>query len=271
VVTLTGTLTGSVPLCLQIDNVAGGTARGQATFKESIDNCSTFFVTGVLTAATVAATGPATGITINFPTGMYGTDQAWKATVAVWSDYSGKTLVQATPANQPLLVGSAKNGMPAVRGDGINDRLTATGLAGLAQPEDVFLPAIWTSTFSTTDSLFDGPSTNRMRLFRNADTSLTIFAGASLNASAFSSVLSWHTYRLSFNGAVNSKLWQDNVLQGTGNAGTGDALGFTLFDLGGGAQNTGATVPEVLIVSGGILGTTDAGLIQSYEKSRYGL
>jgi len=48
--------------------------------------------------------------------------------VSAWNDLSGKgvNFSQATAANQPAFIASAINGQPAVRGDGINDMMTAS-------------------------------------------------------------------------------------------------------------------------------------------------
>src|SRR6185295_4422307 len=48
--------------------------------------------------------------------------------VSSWSDHSSQsnTLVQAVPANRPLLVPNAANGLPALRFDGSNDVLNFT-------------------------------------------------------------------------------------------------------------------------------------------------
>lgn len=112
VVTLTagtGSLTyaGNCPgIRVWIDSVAGGTARGQATFSISYDSTTTPAHSGVTTAATYSIPdGPAAGNVVNFPAGTYGTDQVWEGTVATLRSSEGNsyTFTQATASAQPVL------------------------------------------------------------------------------------------------------------------------------------------------------------------------
>ncbi len=111
VVTLTagtGSLTyasGCPGLRVEIDSVAGGTARGQATFRISYNSGSTWAYSGVTTAATYSIPdGPAAGNVVNFPTGTYGTTQSWEATVTTILSTEGSTytFTNATASRQPI-------------------------------------------------------------------------------------------------------------------------------------------------------------------------
>jgi hypothetical protein len=101
--TISGTPTRLVGLHLEIDSVAGGTALGQATYKWSEDNGSTYVATGVLTAAGPSALGT-TGLSVAMAAGPYNIDNKWDATLAGCADQSGlgNHAAQATPANQPV-------------------------------------------------------------------------------------------------------------------------------------------------------------------------
>lgn len=113
------TLTSVIGPHLQIDSVAGGTGLGQATFKASSDNGTTFFATGIPTAASVALTGSLTGITAAFPAGPYNVDNFWQPTVASWKDMiRGYVVSQATAAQQPLYIAKSTTlgNRPCVRG-----------------------------------------------------------------------------------------------------------------------------------------------------------
>jgi hypothetical protein len=103
--TISGTATRQVGLHLEIDSVAGGTGLGQATYKWSEDNGSTYVATGVLTAAGPTALGT-TGLSVAMAVGPYNIDNKWDVTVAQWNDQSGlgNHAVQATAANQPLFI-----------------------------------------------------------------------------------------------------------------------------------------------------------------------
>lgn len=115
-VTITGTPTAQIGLHIEIDSVAGGTARGQATYKWSTDNGSTYVATGVLTAAGPTALG-ATGVSVAFAVGPYNADNKWDCTVSAWADQSGNGVhvTNATAANQPYFYTAAANGKPGIR------------------------------------------------------------------------------------------------------------------------------------------------------------
>ncbi len=115
-VTWSGQLKPAQELYLAIDSTAGGTARGQATFKWSIDGGSTFVATGVVTAATTDLATPQGTVTVAWPVGTYNTDQTWKATVAAWDDlsYTGNNAVEATASRQVLYSSAGFNGRPCL-------------------------------------------------------------------------------------------------------------------------------------------------------------
>lgn len=118
VMTLTGTLlfgAGAAPgIRVEINSVSGGTARGQAFFRVSYDSGATWALAGAggqLTAATVALDGAASGVTLNFPVGTYGTDQVWEGTVTRFRSTEGNsyTFDQATASAMPILRKAAVN------------------------------------------------------------------------------------------------------------------------------------------------------------------
>lgn len=190
--------------------------------------------------------------------------------VATWADQSvtGANLLQAGTTLQPALVPLAVNGRPAVQSDGTNDRMVVSGgqLAGLVQPVDVFLVAKYSAPWVAFDTIVDGAATNSMQLFRNSDTSVTMFAASSLNF-VVASVLSWHTYRLTFNGA-SSQGWQDGASMGSGAVGANNAAGLTIFDRGGGGSNVAASLAEVILYNR-VLTVAQAANVQAYLKTRY--
>lgn len=114
-VTLSGTPTSLIGLHIEIDSVAGGTGLGQATYKWSINNGSSYVATGVLTAAGPTALGT-TGASVSFAVGPYNIDNKWDATVAQWNDQSGlgNHAVQATASRQPLLSVAGFGGYSAI-------------------------------------------------------------------------------------------------------------------------------------------------------------
>lgn len=139
--TLTYTGTQTYALHLACDSVAGGTARGQATFKWSLDGGSTYQATGVLTAASVIL--GTTGYTIAFPTGVFNVNQTWDTTTRTWNDQSGagNNADQATAGNQGLInAGVVAAGKPSVLIDpNLSNSYTfpsalATPFSGTAKP-----------------------------------------------------------------------------------------------------------------------------------------
>jgi hypothetical protein len=113
-VTISGTPTAQAGLHIEIDSVAGGTGLGQATFKWSTNNGTSYVATGVTTSASVAL--GTTGITASFAAGPYNVDNKWDITVAQWSDQSGNAnhATQTTTANQPKFSLAGYGGYSAV-------------------------------------------------------------------------------------------------------------------------------------------------------------
>jgi hypothetical protein len=125
-VTLSGTPTRILGLHLEIDSVAGGTGLGQATFKWSENNGTTYVATGVLTAASVPL--GTTGITAAFAAGPYNIDNKWDALVSQWNDQSGNAnhAAQATASLQCILTMAGLNSKPALTFPGIASQGYAT-------------------------------------------------------------------------------------------------------------------------------------------------
>lgn len=123
--TITGTATRQVGLHMEIDNVGAGTALGQATYKWSEDNGSTYVATGVVTAAGPTALGT-TGLSVAMAVGPYNIDNKWDITVSQWNDVSGagNHAVMATAGNQPLFSLVGWNGLPCLLWEGDRRLLT---------------------------------------------------------------------------------------------------------------------------------------------------
>jgi hypothetical protein len=131
VVTITGTPTSQVGLHVEIDSVAGGTGLGQATFKWSTNNGTSYVATGVATAASVVL--GTTGVTAQFAAGPYNIDNKWDATVSAWADQSGNGnhATQATAAQQPVFSLAGYGGHPGLHYGGGLAKGLATGAIAL--------------------------------------------------------------------------------------------------------------------------------------------
>jgi hypothetical protein len=110
-------------LRVEIDSVAGGTLRGQATFRYSLQSgASGSWVSGVLTAATVALSGA--DIVLAFPTGVYATDHVWQPVPSSWTDaIGGHVLSQATALSRPRHNVNLFGSRPGLWFDNADDRL----------------------------------------------------------------------------------------------------------------------------------------------------
>lgn len=139
---------------VEIDSVAGGTARGQATFRVSYNNGSTWAHSGVTTAATYDLDGGASGMRLNFPTGTYGTSQSWQATVETWTSADGlnRTFTNATAGQQPIYEVAGMDGGPCLLFDGVDDRLHNTDAAMYAPFTNGHAFTLWARiTFTIAD------------------------------------------------------------------------------------------------------------------------
>jgi len=83
-VTFTGSSATPIDLLITIQTTG---ARGTATFAVAVNGTS--IESGVVTSATHACIGAATGITVNFPTGTYTSGDTYEGVATTWQDQSG--------------------------------------------------------------------------------------------------------------------------------------------------------------------------------------
>lgn len=108
----------------------------------------------------------------------------------------GNDLVQATGADQPLLVASGQNGKPIMRFDGVTERMTAATIT-YSQPNTLFM--VCTSPSSDGRAMFDGDdASNRNLLNRQVTNTYRVFAGASANGGTASIAIK--IFRALYNG-----------------------------------------------------------------------
>jgi hypothetical protein len=102
-VTLGGTLTTATSLLVRIRPGLGGIV-GTSQWEYSTDNGASYTSGGVTSTPAVAV--GSTGFTVSFAAGTYVALDTYRSTVASWTDQNGgtNTVVQATPASQPLYV-----------------------------------------------------------------------------------------------------------------------------------------------------------------------
>jgi hypothetical protein len=175
----------------------------------------------------------------------------------------GRTLLQATPANQPGWVAQGTGGV--LRFDGVSDFLKTAAFA-LNQPTHGIIAAKWTST-GTYARLVDGNDANQGSLLTTAagGPNVTLTAGG---AGVVKSLVdgSWHTIDYVLNGA-SSKLAQDGGAFTVGDAGVLNPGGLTLGTGGHGFNPARADVYAVLQYSGE-LSASDRAKVIAYLKTK---
>lgn len=186
VVTISGTPTSLFGLHIEIDSTAGGTGLGQATFKWSTNNGTSYVATGVATAASVVL--GSTGITAAFPAGPYNTDNKYDATVSQANDMSGLGN-NATPASttRATLTMAGINSRPSFSFPGSANQQLQTGNLSLGA-FSVLLVAklsgtagyLWTHNANTVNGAY---------LYGDVSNTTTIVRSS--NASAYDKSTNW--------------------------------------------------------------------------------
>ena len=175
--------------------------------------------------------------------------------------------MQATGANQPLYKTAIQNGLPVVRFDGVDDFVAVD--FSLGQPTTVFVVAKFLDT--ALDTLIDGfagANVNKRRLYRNASTTYTLFAGSGGPVSAATTPEAFHSIGAVFNGA-SSEIRIDGGSAATGNPGAGASTGITVGAVAGAASDwANADIAEVLLYNTA-LSTTDRQSVESYLRGRW--
>ncbi len=188
--------------------------------------------------------------------------------VANWPDQSGNgnDLIQGVAANRPTFRTAVLNGLPIIRGDGINDLLAVN--YALVQPVNLFIVAEY-NVFNAFDTLHDGNAALRGRLYAIGVNQMRLHAGVGLTTGAIPLITSFRLYSCTINGAT-SEIRQDGVQQAAGNAGGVAPGGTTLFADGGGANHANADIAEAIVYSS-VLSVTDRDLVETYLADKYGL
>ncbi len=190
--------------------------------------------------------------------------------VSVWADQSGNghDLAQATGSKQPTFrASSGPNSMPCVEGDGSNDFLQAT--FAWNHPAHLWIVS---KTLTLVDDAYvctgTGDDAPDIRTMSNGD----VYArgGAQIGPVAGGGGAgAWHYYEFQHNGA-SAKLSRDAGSYTTGDSGTKDPGGLTLFAYLNGAGCSNAQIAEVIgfssIQSAGVIAN-----VQGYLHHRYGL
>jgi hypothetical protein len=243
----------------------------------------TFKVAAVTASGTGAQSAASNSVTPVFSPASIAGLAAWfkadalgladAAPVASWTDSSGngRAAVQATAANQPTFKAAILNGLPVVRGDGVNDVLRTAGFT-LAQPATTFIVARWASA-AVTKCVHDG-ATQGSGAILDAASAIQIDASATTSTpfGSFGSfaVNTWKLLQVIWSGPTSAA--RDGGGAGTTlNPGTGSMGGVSLFAQGAGAGNwASADIAEVLEY-GRALTLSELNLVGNYLANKYAL
>ena len=192
--------------------------------------------------------------------------------VATWSDLSGNAndFVQATGTSRPTYKTGIQNGLPAVQGDGVDDRLYCSTLV-VSHPFTLFAVVKQNNTNAAyvTDGDSGGARRNVLAFTVNADGSgkAGISNGALLE-SAGSEVGAFKTLAWVQNGAT-SKLFINAVEKISGNSGSASINGFTLFNRHALNYPLNGYIAEMFLY-GGVVADADRIRAQSHLSSKWG-
>lgn len=196
------------------------------------------------------------------------------AVVGQWQDLSGNGhhFTEATTAAKPTRRFNVKNGHPALQFDDVDDRLTITYGAALAQPLTVFMVAQMAATGQR--YLFDGiDATNRLILFKaDPDGYLKMDvpgAGGTEPNSGFAPGANWFICRSIFDGA-SASIAVNGVHLMTGDTGTATTAGTTLGNRYSFDFPLNGYIAERIVYTGALTSTQSA-QVESYLSARYGI
>lgn len=194
--------------------------------------------------------------------------------VSQWNDQSGNGnhLVQATGANQPIVV-IGQNNLAALRFDSVNDFMTVGFV--LAQPMTVFIvyKLLTVGDGVVHDIIFDGWNNSSMVLATDSSNVCYIYGGTALGTLPLFSNKVYSYCTLNYNGG-SSYMRTQGAQTASGNAGAASAGGFSIGGAGGGAgagsRWSNIEVSEIIITNT-TPSATELQLTESYLKNKYGL
>lgn len=165
--------------------------------------------------------------------------------VGGWKDKSGNArhLTQATSSKRPTLKTNIQNGLPVVRGDGVDDFLRCAFT--FAQPQTFFF-VTRVNTFLSSAFLLGGVTDDR-RIFSGGGANRKyMYAGTGLAPSLTHTDNTWGVLTAVFNGA-SSTIALNAGSATTGNSGTNTGGGVTLFGSDSVGQCGAMDIAELLL------------------------
>lgn len=188
--------------------------------------------------------------------------------VATWADQSGNARDLTEATNKPLWVSSLVNGLPAIRFDGSNDKLTTSSFT-VAQPLTVFIVSKNVSN-TDADRIFATNTTGAApNLVQRAGPNARMQSNSLDGATVASDTTSFHLYKVLFNG-TSSVIAKDNGSDQTSAANLTGSAGRVELAAINGASFGNVEIAEFMIYNSSISGT-DLTNLMSYFQTRYGL
>lgn len=188
--------------------------------------------------------------------------------VVQWNDLSGNGnhLVQGNPINQPTYRTGIINGLPVVRGDGVNDWLGNPFVS--TQPAHYFIVARY-NVYGLNDAVCDGWGANRGRLRASAVNQIQLASGFNITTGVIPVVTNFRIYSVAINGAT-SEIRYDGVQEAVGNTGPNNPNGLILFADGNAANHANLDIAEVVGYSV-IRNAAEIDLLENYLRNKYAL
>lgn len=176
---------------------------------------------------------------------------------------NGNHLIEAT--NKPTYETNELNGLAVARFDGINDKLSGTFGAAVAQPTTILIVHKQASTGSTNNYVDGIVIGSRNALYGDAGffryyTSTGISTGVVYDTS-------WHLQVVNFTGA-SSKSYFEGITTGAGNPGTGGLTGLLLGCTYDFVSFADCDIAEVILY-GATLSDADQKSLEGYLAKRY--
>lgn len=267
VVTLTGTP--SPLLSVEIDITTPG-LRGIALFQWKLGGVVQ--QTGLVTGANMALGTGTLAAQFTGGASVYVADNVYTATVLVsaWADQSGSgnNAIQATQVNQFAYAptgGPAST--PALTGNGTSTFMRP--LFTLVQPYEVFCVAQYASS-GVTGSVLDGANVNSGRIYRSANTTLNMHAGANLACPLGQASTNWIVYDTKWSAAASAML-VNGAQVASGNPSNTAPQGITIGATSAGTGDWLAGGFAEIAIYNSLLTTQQSANVSRYMGARYGI
>lgn len=196
--------------------------------------------------------------------------------VATWPDLSGNgnDLTQGTAGFRPIYKTDILNGMPSVRGDGVDDRLDTSndGLL-LSQPTTIGVVVVFRSDFDNSPVIFDSLGGNRQVLWIEpvavVPPEIHWYAGNVVAAGVNVAVDTAYIFNVVYNGASSTLRRNGTQIDAddAGSTGLDDLRLFNDFNL---SNALNGDILEFWLYSAA-LSTAQQQQLESYAASKYGV